>query len=147
VFRISTPIGRHYLFQFLNTRPRYILNTVGDKVQPCFNPLVILKPFEIRFPIFIFELIIIIWIGVQFRTLPHGGTAASVADARGLLYRPRISNLSYSGRQAPLASTTRGSPLAARGGTMGGNGGQMMPGIRVCTQGSLTCHKSATWDR
>jgi hypothetical protein len=58
---------------------------------------------------------------------------------------PRISNCSYSGRQVPLASTTHGSPLAARGGTMGRNGGQMMPVI--CTQGSLTCHKSATWDR
>jgi hypothetical protein len=31
---------------------------------------------------------------------------------------PPISNRSYSGRQVPLASTTRGSPLAARGGTM-----------------------------
>jgi hypothetical protein len=68
-----------------------------------------------------------------------------VADARGLLYHPRISNRSYSGRQVPLASTTRGSPLAVRGGIMGGNSGQMMPGI--CTQGSLTCRKSATWDR
>jgi hypothetical protein len=28
---------------------------------------------------------------------------------------------------------------------MGGNSGHMMPGI--CTQGSLTCRKSATWDR
>jgi hypothetical protein len=61
------------------------------------------------------------------------------------LYHPRISNRSYSGRQVPLASTTRGSPLAARGGTMGGNGGRMIPGI--CTQGSLTCRKSVTWDR
>jgi hypothetical protein len=58
---------------------------------------------------------------------------------------PRISNRSYSGRQEPLASTTRGSLLAAKGGTMGGNSNQMMPGI--CTQGSLTCRKSATWDR
>jgi hypothetical protein len=58
---------------------------------------------------------------------------------------PRISNRSYSGHQLPLASTTRGSPLAAREGTMGGNSGQMMPGI--CTQDSLTCRKSATWDR
>jgi hypothetical protein len=67
-----------------------------------------------------------------------------VADARGLLYHPRISNRSYPGRQVPLACTTRGSPLAARGGIMGGNGGQMMPGIY--TQGSLTCRKSETWD-
>jgi hypothetical protein len=51
--------------------------------------------------------------------LPPGGTATSVADARGLLYHSRISNRSYSGRQVPLASTTRSSPLAARGGTMG----------------------------
>jgi hypothetical protein len=68
-----------------------------------------------------------------------------VVDARGLLYHSRISNRSYSGRQVPLASTTRGSPLPARGGTMGGNGGQMMPGI--CTQGYLSCRKSATWER
>jgi hypothetical protein len=65
-----------------------------------------------------FFFLLIIWIGVQFRTLPPGGTATSVADASGLLYHPRISNRSYSGRQVPLASTTRGSPLAARGGTM-----------------------------
>ena len=32
------------------------MNTVGDKLQPCLNPLVILKPFVIRFLIFIFEL-------------------------------------------------------------------------------------------
>jgi hypothetical protein len=57
---------------------------------------------------------------------------------------PRFSNRSYSGHQVSLASTTRGSPLATRGGTMGGNSDQMMPGI--CTQGSLTCRKSATWD-
>jgi hypothetical protein len=62
-----------------------------------------------------------------------------------LLYHPRISNRSYSGRQVPLASTTRGSPLAAKRGTMDGNGGQMMP--EICTQGFLTCRKSATWDR
>jgi hypothetical protein len=84
-------------------------------------------------------------LGSSSAILPPGGTATSVADARGLLYHPRISNRSYSGRKVPIASTTRGSPHAARGGTMGGNGGQMMPGI--CTQGSLTCRKSATWDR
>jgi hypothetical protein len=55
---------------------------------------------------------------------------------------PRNSNRSYSGRQVTLASTTRGSPPAARGGTMGGNSGQMMPGI--CTQVSLTFRNSAT---
>ena len=37
----------------------------------------------------------------------------------GLLYDSPFSKRSYSGRQVPLASTTRGSPLAARGGTMG----------------------------
>jgi hypothetical protein len=89
--------------------------------------------------------ILLIWIGVQFHTLAPGGTATSVADARGLLYHPRISNRSYYGHHVPLASTTRGSPPAARGRTMGGNGSQIMPGI--CTQGSLTCRKSATWDR
>jgi hypothetical protein len=77
--------------------------------------------------------------------LPPRGTATSVADARGLLYLPRISNRSYPGRQVPLASTTCGSPLADRGGAMDGNGGQIMPGIY--TQGSLTSRKSATWDR
>jgi hypothetical protein len=51
---------------------------------------------------------------------------------------PRISNRSYSGRQVPLVVA----PLAATGGTMGGNSGQIIPGI--CTQGSLTCRKSAT---
>jgi hypothetical protein len=83
-------------------------------------------------------------LGSSSALLPPGSTSTSVADARGLLYNPRISNHSYPGRQVPLASTTRGSPLAARGGTMGGNGCQMMPGIR--TQGSLTRRKSATWD-
>jgi hypothetical protein len=51
--------------------------------------------------------------------LPPESTAISVAYARGLSYFPRISKRSYFGRQVPLASTTRGSPLAARGGTMG----------------------------
>jgi hypothetical protein len=32
------------------------LNKVGNKLQPCLNPLATLKPFVIRFPIFIFEL-------------------------------------------------------------------------------------------
>jgi hypothetical protein len=84
-------------------------------------------------------------LGSSSALLPPGGTANTVADARGLLYHPRISNRSYSGRRVPLASTTRGSPLAATGGTMGRNDGQMMPGI--CTEGSLKCRKSATWDR
>jgi hypothetical protein len=98
----------------------------------------------------IFYLIRMLWLynfGLRSSSalLTPGGTATSVADVRVLLYHPRISNLSYSGRQVPFASTTRGSPLAARGGTMSGNGGQMIPGI--CTQGSLTCRKSATWER
>jgi hypothetical protein len=70
-------------------------------------------------------------LGSSSALLPPGDTSTSVADARGLLYHPRISNRSYSGRQVPLASTTRGSPLAATGGTMGGNSGQMMSGL--CT--------------
>jgi len=37
----------------------------------------------------------------------------------GLLYDSPFSKHSYFGRQVPLASTTRGSPLAARRGTMG----------------------------
>jgi hypothetical protein len=56
VFWIGIPIGWNFLFQFLNTRSRYNLNWVGDKLQPCLNPLVSLKPFVIRFPTFIFEL-------------------------------------------------------------------------------------------
>jgi len=43
-------------FQFLNTRSGYILNRVGDKLQPCLNLLVTLKSFVIGFPIFVFEL-------------------------------------------------------------------------------------------
>ena len=61
----------------------------------------------------------------------------------GLLYDPRFSKRSYFGCQVPLASTTRGSPLAAKGGTMGEkwwpNG--------IFTRSSFTCHKSATWNR
>ena len=60
-------------------------------------------------------IIIIIWIGVQFRALPPASTAASVAYCK----IPRFPKRSYFGRQVPVASTTRGSPLAARGGTMG----------------------------
>ena len=37
----------------------------------------------------------------------------------GLLYNSPFSKRSYFGRQESLASTARGSPLAARGGTMG----------------------------
>jgi hypothetical protein len=55
----------------------------------------------------------------SYALLPPGSTAASLAYARGLLYYSPFSNRSDSGRQVPLASTTRGSPLAARGGTMG----------------------------
>jgi len=43
-------------FPVLNTRSRYILNRVRDKLQHFLNPLVTLRPFVIRFPIFIFEL-------------------------------------------------------------------------------------------
>jgi hypothetical protein len=32
------------------------VNKVGDKLQPCLNPLLILQPLVIRFPMFIFEL-------------------------------------------------------------------------------------------
>jgi len=53
---LGVPIGWHFLFQFLNTRSKYILNTVVDKLQPCLNSLVSLKPFVIRLPIFIFQL-------------------------------------------------------------------------------------------
>ena len=81
--------------------------------------------------------IIIIWIGVQFRSSPPGSTAASVADCT----IPRFSELSYSGRQESLASTT----LAARGETMGEkwwpNGAwDMHPGFfympQICDKGS-----------
>jgi hypothetical protein len=58
-------------------------------------------------------------LGSSSALMPPGGTATSVADARGLLYHPGISNRSYPGRQVRLASTTRVSPLAARGGTYG----------------------------
>ena len=54
-------------------------------------------------------------LGFQFRALPPGSTAASVAYCT----IPRFSKCSYFGRQVPLASTARGSPLAAKGGTMG----------------------------
>ena len=53
-------------------------------------------------------------LGFQFRFLPTGSTAASAAYCT----IPHFSKRSYFGRQVPLASTTRGSPLAARGGTM-----------------------------
>ena len=53
--------------------------------------------------------------GFQFRDLPPGSTADSVAYCT----IPRFSKRSYFGRHVPLASTTRGSPLAAKGGTMG----------------------------
>ena len=47
--------------------------------------------------------------------MPPGSTAASVAYCT----IPRFSKPSYSGRQESLTSKTRGSPLAARGGTTG----------------------------
>jgi len=55
-------------------------------------------------------------LGFQFRALPPWSTSASVAYCT----IPRFSKRSYFGRQVSLASTTRGSPLAAKGGTMGG---------------------------
>ena len=53
--------------------------------------------------------------GFQFRDLPPGSTAASVAYCMIHCFSKR----SYFGRQVPLAYTTRGSPLTAKGGTMG----------------------------
>jgi hypothetical protein len=58
-------------------------------------------------------------LGYSSALLPPGSTAASVVYSRGLLHYSPFSNRSYSGRQVPLASTTRHSPLAAREGTMG----------------------------
>jgi hypothetical protein len=52
---------------------------------------------------------------VQFRTFPPVSTAASVAYARGLLYYPSFLDVPT----LAARSTTSGSPLAARGGTMG----------------------------
>jgi hypothetical protein len=40
----------------VNTLSRYNLNKVGDKLHPCVNPVVTLKPFVIRSLIFILEL-------------------------------------------------------------------------------------------
>ena len=54
-------------------------------------------------------------LGFQFRFLPPGSTAASAAYCT----IPHFSKRSCFGCQVPLASTTRGSPLAAKGGTMG----------------------------
>ena len=78
-------------------------------------------------------------LGFKFRDLPPGSTAASVAYCT----IPRFPKHSYFGRQVTLASTTHGSPLAAKGGSMGEkwwpNGGwDMHPGF---------FYKSATWDR
>ena len=56
-------------------------------------------------------IIIIIWIGVQFRSLPPGSIAASVAYCT----IPRFLNVPT----LAVRSTTHSSPLAARGGTMG----------------------------
>ena len=53
-------------------------------------------------------------LGFQFRDLPPGSTAASMAYCT----IPRFPKRSCFGRQVFLVSTTRGSPLAAKGGTM-----------------------------
>jgi hypothetical protein len=85
-------------------------------------------------------------LGSSSALLPPGSTAASVAYARGLLYYSPLSNRSYSGRQVPLASTTRGSPLAARGETMGekwwpDSAWDMYPGLfympQICDMGPI----------
>ena len=57
----------------------------------------------------------IIWIGVPVQFFAPWKYCSQC----GLLYESPSSKRSYSGRQVPLASTTRSSPLAARGGTMG----------------------------
>ena len=92
-------------------------------------------------------------LGFQFRALPPGSTAASVAYCM----IPRFSKRSYFGRQVPLASTTRGSPLAAKGGTMGEkwwpNGGWgMHPGFfympQICDMGPINLlpfRRKACW--
>ena len=97
-------------------------------------------------------IIIIIWVGVQFRILPPGSTAASVAYCTS-----PFSKRSCSGRQVPPASTTRGSPLAAKGGTMGEiwwpNGAwDMHPGFfympQICDMGPiilLPFRRKACW--
>ena len=83
-------------------------------------------------------------LGFQFHDLPPGSTAASVAYCT----IPRFSKRSYFGRQVPLASTTRGSPLAAKGVTMGEkwwpNGAWAMhPGFfympQICETDNFTC--------
>ena len=92
-------------------------------------------------------------LGFQFRFLPPGSTAASAAYCT----IPHFSKRSYFGRQVPLASTTRGSPLAAKGGTMGEkwwpNGAwDMHPGffymLQICDMGPiilLSFRRKACW--
>jgi hypothetical protein len=58
-------------------------------------------------------------LGSSSALLPPGSTATSSTYASGLLYYSSFSKRSYFGRQVPLASTTRGSPLVAGGGTVG----------------------------
>ena len=82
-------------------------------------------------------------LGFQFRNLPPGSTAASVAYCT----IPRFFKRSYFGRQVPLASTNCGSPLAAKGGTMGEkwwpNGAwDMHPGFFYMPQ---ICERKACW--
>jgi hypothetical protein len=63
--------------------------------------------------------IYIIWIGVQFRTFTPWKHCSQCGLCQRLIVISPFSKRSYSGRQVPLEFTTRGSPLAARGGTMG----------------------------
>ena len=88
---------------------------------------------------FTYWIIIIIWIGVQFRALPPGSTAAIVADCTisRFLNVPTLAARSLSRPQPAVTPSSQ--ELWAR------NSGQMVPGI--CTQDSFTCHKFATWDR
>jgi hypothetical protein len=59
------------------------------------------------------------WIGVQFRTFAPWKHCSQCGLRQRLIVLSQFSKHSYFGSQVPLASTTRGSPLAARGGTMG----------------------------
>ena len=62
----------------------------------------------------LFFLFVIIWFGVPVPLFAPWRYWSQC----GLLYKSPSSKRPYSGRQVPLASTTRGSPLAARRGTM-----------------------------
>ena len=72
---------------------------------------------RVRFPMVSLEFFIDIkfWIGVPVPRFAPWKHCSQLAYST----IPRFSKRSYFGRQVPLASTTRGSPLAAKGGTMG----------------------------